>query len=95
MAELTAQEQAVVDHAARQRALEAKIARMEYYDSPIGGIICVLTLLSGFRVEGRTRCSDETDGQGLAYTDALNKMWEMELYLAADAAWSASVGGNG
>jgi hypothetical protein len=85
MAKLNETEQAISDHAEMQRALETKIVQVEYFRPPYSkGTLCVLTLLSGFKVTGDTACADEADGQGLAYTAALNKLWDYEVYLHAE-----------
>jgi hypothetical protein len=85
VANLSPAEQAISDHEARKSTIEAKIVNVEYYTPPYNnGIICVLTLRSGYRVFGETSCADEGDGQGLAYTVALNRLWELESYLEAE-----------
>jgi len=87
-------EQAIVEHEIRKEAIDAKIANIEYFTSPIAGHICVMTLHSGYRVQGHSMCSDEADGQALANTDALNKLWELEMYAEAEAKYAARVGGT-
>lgn len=49
--------------------------------------VCCLTLKNGFSVVGFSACVDQSDfdeeiGRDIAYKDAVNKIWEVEGYLA-------------
>ena len=58
--------------------------------------ICVLTLRNGFTVTGESACIhadnfDEAIGKQLAYDDAVDKIWELEGYLAVQRLYENSL----
>lgn len=61
------------------------IQRYDYFEH--GTLtVCVITLVNGFKVTGRSACADPANydmiiGRKLAGTDARNKIWELEGYL--------------
>ena len=65
--------------------IEAKIADVQFFiPDGYGGTLCQMTLLNGHIVRGESSCPNDEDAQGLAYTDALNRVWDLERYLAAE-----------
>ncbi len=55
---------------------------------------CVLTLKNGFKVMGKSACInadnfDEAIGKRVAYDDAVEKIWELEGYLAVQRNYEA------
>lgn len=58
--------------------------------------VCTLILENGFTVIGKSACIDPANfdavfGEQIAYSDALNKMWELEGYLLAQRRFEAGV----
>ena len=58
--------------------------------------VCVLTLRNGFTVTGESACIhadnfDEAIGKQLAYDDAVDKIWELEGYLAVQRLYENSL----
>jgi hypothetical protein len=95
MSEPTILEQAIVSDA-RNRELttehiDSKIVTVQYFiPDGYGGTLCHVTLKNGHVVRGESSCPDEENAQGLAYTDALNKVWELERYLNAETRYQAA-----
>ena len=89
-----AREAQITSHAKMANDVDSLIVGVEYFTDPAGGTICNMTLQSGFIVSGHTRCADSDDGQALANTDALNQLWQMEMYARADRLFRMSVGGE-
>lgn len=93
---MSTKEQAIVA-TARDRDLtvewiESKIANTEFFvPNGYGGTLCHVTMTNGHIVRGESSCPDDENAQGLAYTDALNKIWELERYLAAEQRYQSSV----
>ena len=89
MTNLTTAEQAITA-TARDRDLtaeyiESRIASTEFYvPNGYGGTLCHVTMVNGHIVRGESSCPNDEDAQGLAYTDALNKIWDHERFLAAE-----------
>ena len=77
-------EQSIVNHARLKTEIDSLIENTEFFTDPAGGTICHLILMSGFKVHGRSACSDAEDGQALAHTDALNTLWQLEVYAQSD-----------
>lgn len=68
--------------------IAARVVNAEYW-RPTGTrmTVCVLTLVNGFAVAGTSSCIYDADfneeiGRKLAYADAVQKIWELEGYLA-------------
>jgi len=85
----TTKEQAIVatarDRDLTEEHIQAKVAGVEFFvPNGYGGTLCHVTLINGHIVRGESSCPNDEDAQGLAYTDALNKIWELERYLAAE-----------
>lgn len=60
---------------------------------------CVLTLKNGFKVMGESACInadnfDEAIGKQVAYDDAVEKIWELEGYLAVQRNYEATLNKN-
>lgn len=58
--------------------------------------VCVLTLQNGFTVTGESACInadnfDEEIGKQVAYDDAVEKIWELEGYLAVQRNYEATL----
>lgn len=56
--------------------------------------VCLMTLRNGFTVVGQSACAspenfDAKIGQGLAYTDARNQVWNLQGYLLKDRLFQA------
>ena len=88
-APLTTMEQAISatarDRELTQEEIESRIANVEFFiPNGYGGTLCHLTLHNGHVVRGESSCPNDDDAQGLAYTDALNKLWELCRYGAAE-----------
>jgi hypothetical protein len=96
MTHLTTAEQAICA-TARDRELtveyiESRIANTEFFvPNGYGGTLCHVTMTNGHIVRGESSCPNDEDAQGLAYTDALNKIWDHERFLAAENRYQASV----
>lgn len=78
------------------KALEAKIAKVEYLRAGPGGLltICVLTMVNGFTVTGEAATAspenfDEAVGQEFAYQDAVRAVWAFEGYLLRERLFEA------
>ncbi len=93
---LTLKEQAITAQA-RDRELtaeyiESRIASTEFFiPNGYGGTLCHVTMVNGHIVRGESSCPNDEDAQGLAYTDALNKIWDHERFLAAEQRYQAGV----
>lgn len=92
MSKLTTLEQAISatarDRDLTQEDIEARIANVEFFiPNGYGGTLCHVTLHNGHIVRGESSCPSDADAQGLAYTDALNKLWELCRYGAAEMRW--------
>jgi N4 Gp49/Sf6 Gp66 family protein len=67
--------------------LDDAIVKSQYYVFPETTItVACLTLENGFCVVGKSACVDPTNfnqelGRKIAYTDARDKIWELEGYL--------------
>jgi hypothetical protein len=86
---LTTKEQAISntarDRDLTQEEIESRVAGIEFFTpNGYGGTLCHLTLNNGHVVRGESSCPNDDDAQGLAYTDALNKLWELCRYGAAE-----------
>ncbi len=96
MTNLTTAEQAI-SATARDRELtaeyiESRIANTEFFiPNGYGGTLCHVTMTNGHIVRGESSCPNDEDAQGLAYTDALNKIWDHERFLAAERRYQANV----
>ncbi len=56
--------------------------------------VCVLTLKNGFTVTGESACINKADfdadiGQKIAYDNAVEKIWQLEGYLAVQRKYDA------
>jgi hypothetical protein len=84
MSDLTPTEQAIVadarDSDIDSKRIEAVIADVQFYLMPGGGSTCQVICTTGYIVHGFSNCPDGEDSQSLAYTDAVNKLWDMERY---------------
>ncbi len=92
---LTVLEQAITatarDRDLTQEDIEARIANVEFFiPNGYGGTLCHVTLHNGHIVRGESSCPNDNDAQGLAYTDALNKLWELRRYGAAETRWQTA-----
>ena len=67
--------------------LDSKIKGATYTNLPSGKcVICEITLLNGFTVRGESACVspanfDQEIGNGIAYKNARDKIWQLEGYL--------------
>ena len=57
--------------------------------------VCVLTLQNGFKVTGESACINKADfnadiGQQVAYNNAVDKIWQLEGYLAVQRNYEAT-----
>ncbi len=96
MTKLTTLEQAISatarDRDLTQEDIEARIANVEFFiPNGYGGTLCHVALHNGHIVRGESSCPNDNDAQGLAYTDALNKLWELCRYGAAETRWQAQL----
>ncbi|MFA6063832.1 MAG: Gp49 family protein [Gallionella sp.] len=96
MSDLTTKEQAITatarDRELTDEYIESRIANVEFFvPNGYGGTLCHATLINGHIVRGESSCPDDENAQGLAYTDALNKIWELERHLAAERRYQAGV----
>lgn len=76
-----------------KESIAARIASGEYTRLGATTTVCWLTLDNGFTVIGTSACVDPTEfneqmGEEIAYTNAFNKIWELEGYLLADKIWA-------
>ena len=96
MTNLSPAEQAIAA-TARDRELtveyiESRIASTEFFvPNGYGGTLCHVTMTNGHIVRGESSCPNDEDAQGLAYTDALNKIWDHERFLAAEQRYQTGV----
>ena len=65
--------------------LKSVIVNEEYVKLGIKTTVCLLTLKNGFEVVGQSACVDSSNfdekiGKELAYSNAFNKIWELEGY---------------
>lgn len=72
--------------------IKAKIIREHFSIVDSTFTICALTLENGFIVTGTSRCTDPANfdklmGENIARTNAIDKIWELEGYLATDRAF--------
>lgn len=56
--------------------------------------VCLVTLKNGFNLVGKSACLDpnnfdKSDGEQYAYEDAMDKLWELEGYLAKSVGGAA------
>lgn len=71
--------------------IEKKIVGSTFTNLPSGKcVICEITLVNGFTVRGESACVsienfDQDIGNRLAYTDARDKIWQLEGYLLQEA----------
>lgn len=71
-------------------SIEAKIAKIDYMVLPDSTVtLCNITLKNGFSVRGESACVDPRNfnieiGKGLAYKNAIDKIWPLEGYLLAE-----------
>jgi hypothetical protein len=76
-----------------QDYIEARIANVQYFiPDGYGGTLCHVTMTNGHIVRGESSCPNDEDAQGLAYTDALNKIYELERFLESEARYQAGLG---
>ena len=67
-----------------EESIKAKIKAVHCFQ-PLGALtICVLELVNGFNVIGKSVSIDEAAGRELAYRAAFQKLWELEAYLLAE-----------
>ena len=72
-----------------EQYIKSKIVKKEFAVSNNVFMVCVLTLKNGYCVSGTSGCIDPMDfdtaiGKRTAYGNALDKIWELEGYLAKE-----------
>jgi hypothetical protein len=71
--------------------VESRIVDAKWYvPDSFGGMMCIVTLDNGHTVRGESSCPDSESAQGLAYTDALNHIWELLRFAECEVAWRAA-----
>ena len=71
--------------------VESRIVDAKWYvPDSFGGMMCIVTLDNGHVIRGESSCPDSESAQGLAYTDALNRIWELLRFSDAEQAWRAT-----
>ena len=75
--------------------IHGKIEKMDYIHHGLL-TICVLTLQNGFTVTGESACAspenyNQTVGETIAYENAVEKIWPLEGYLAAERRYQESI----
>lgn len=68
------------------QAIKDQIIKVEYIVVGIKTTICCLTLKNGFEIIGYSSCVDPNNfnkqiGEEISYTNAFNKIWELEGYM--------------
>ena len=76
--------------------IKSLIVNVEYQRFGDTLTVCVLTLRNGFTVTGKSACIhtenfDESIGKIVAYDDAVDKIWELEGYLAVQRNYEATL----
>lgn len=76
--------------------IKSLIVNVEYQRFGKTLIVCALTLRNGFTVTGKSACIhtenfDESIGKIVAYDDAVDKIWELEGYLAVQRNYEATL----
>ena len=72
-------------------SIEAKIAKVDYLVLPDSTVtLCNITMKNGYSVRGESACVDPRNfnieiGKGLAFKQALDKIWPLEGYLLAES----------
>jgi len=93
---ITPAEQAIASDARAASILtpslvESRIKSAQWYvPDSFGGMMCIVTLDNGHVVRGESSCPDSESAQGLAYTDALNRIWELLRFAECEVAWRAA-----
>lgn len=75
--------------------IEAVIANIEYLKVGKKTTLCLLTLESGFEVVATASCVNPEDyneviGNQIAYQRALDKVWELQGYVAQWRRWTTT-----
>lgn len=77
-------------------SIKDKIKQVEYYIFPnTTTTVCCITLENGFTVIGESACAskenfDKYIGESIAYTNAFDKIWNIEGYLLKEQLYKAS-----
>lgn len=78
-------------------SIEAKIEKIDYLVLPDSTVtLCNITLKNGYSVRGESACVDPRNfnleiGKGLAYKQAIDKLWPLEGYLLAERRYVESL----
>lgn len=75
--------------------IKSLIVNVEYQRFGDTLTVCVLTLRNGFTVTGESACINKADfnadiGQQVAYNNAVDKIWQLEGYLAVQRNYEAT-----
>lgn len=96
--ELTKSETIIADRARRtagneidREALEHKIAKFQFFlPEGCNSTLCHLTMNSGHVIVGQTTCLVPNEAQDMAFSDALNRLYEMESYHRSEMLFNMS-----